>query len=79
MRERRPTVGTSRTGSSSFVAGEPLRDWEGAANYLNVTPRLIRELWARRELGGVKVGRHVRFRVADLDAYIENHRVEPQR
>lgn len=59
--------------------GPPLLDWEGAARYLGVTPRLVRELWARRELGGVKVGKRVRFRAADLTDYVERHRVRPLR
>jgi hypothetical protein len=33
----------------------PLHTSEEAAAILGVSPRLIRELWARRELGGVKV------------------------
>lgn len=60
-------------------AGEPLRDAAYAAAKLGVSERMIRELWARRELGAVKVGRHVRFRDADLATYVERHRVEPQR
>ena len=53
-----------------------LRDWNGAASVLGVTPRMVRELWARREISGVRVGKHVRFRDADLADYIERHRVE---
>lgn len=48
---------------------------EQAAEWLQTTPRHVRELWQRRELGGVKVGRLVRFREADLLAYIERQRV----
>ena len=54
-----------------------LLDWDGAAARLGVSPRLIRELWAKNVLGGVKVGRYVRFREEDLAAYVEQHRVGP--
>jgi excisionase family DNA binding protein len=57
----------------------PLSDEEELARRWGVSPRLIRELWARRELGGVKVGRKVRFSEADIAAYIEAHHVEPNR
>jgi excisionase family DNA binding protein len=55
-----------------------LADEEELARRWGVSPRLIRELWARRELGGVKVGRKVRFSEADIAAYIDAHRVEPK-
>ena len=56
-----------------------LFDWEGAADFLCVTPRMVRELWARRELAGIKVGKHVRFHQSDLDRYVSDHRVETDR
>lgn len=52
-----------------------LLDYEGAARYLCTTPRHVRELWARRRLSAVKVGRSVRFSPADLDAFITANRV----
>jgi excisionase family DNA binding protein len=54
-----------------------LLDLDHAAKWLGVSPRLVRELWARRELGGIKVGRFVRFRDADLRLYVERHHVGP--
>lgn len=48
---------------------------EEGAWYLGTTPRQLRELWSRREIAAVKVGRLVRFRREDLDAYIEAHTV----
>ena len=57
----------------------PLRDFDGAAEFLGVTPRLIRELWARRELAGIKVGRRVRFSEEDLLDYVKRRRVEAKR
>jgi excisionase family DNA binding protein len=53
--------------------GGGLYDWESAAQLLGVTPRLVRELWAKHQLSGVKVGRYVRFRHADLIDYINRH------
>jgi len=58
------------------VQQQVLLDWEGAAAFLNVTPRLVRDLWQRRQLSGVKVGRRVRFKESDLVEYIDRHRVE---
>lgn len=46
-----------------------------AAEYLADTPRHVRSLWERGELGGYKIGRKVRFRVSDLDEFIERQRV----
>jgi len=56
-----------------------LYDWEGAARLLGVTSRLIRELWARRELGGTKIGRRVRFSDDDLAEYVSRHHVDAMR
>ena len=52
-----------------------LLDYEGAAHYLCTTPRHVRELWAKRHVAAVKVGRRVRFTQADLDAFIATNRV----
>jgi excisionase family DNA binding protein len=58
---------------------EPLLDYPGAAARLNTTERHIRALTERRELPFVKVGRLVRFRSDDLDAYVASRIVQPQR
>lgn len=60
-------------------AGDGLLDEAGAGIYLGTTPRHIRALWQRREIAAVKVGRLVRFRPEDLDAYIARQRVEAVR
>lgn len=52
-----------------------LLDYFGAARYLCTTPRQVRELWAKRSLAAIKVGRSVRFSKVDLDAFIATHRV----
>ncbi len=42
-------------------------------------PEAFEELWAKRCLTAVKVGRHVRFAREDLDAFITTSRVEALR
>jgi len=46
-------------------------DFESAAAFLGITVRLLRELVETRRIASVKVGRLVRFRQCDLDAYVE--------
>lgn len=48
-----------------------------AAEYLNTSERFIRRLIAERRVAFHRVGRHVRFTAADLDAFVESGRVEP--
>jgi excisionase family DNA binding protein len=74
------------TGERRFAGvksnGEPegsLLDYEAAARYLCTTPRHIRELWAKRYLAAIKVGRRVRFSTRDLDAFIAARRVRALR
>jgi excisionase family DNA binding protein len=60
-----------------FAAALPHRaplDYEGAAGYLNITVRHLRELVYRREIPHAKVGRLVRFLPNDLDAWLAAHR-----
>src|SRR5207253_828651 len=58
-------------------SGNRLLDVPAAAAYLGVSPRFIRRLVAERRLAFVKLGRHLRFDVVDLDHFIESGRVEP--
>jgi len=51
-------------------------DVTGAAAYLGVSPRFMRRLVAERRMTFVKLGRHVRFDIADLDHFIDSGRVE---
>ncbi len=60
-------------------SGGALLDYEGVAHYLCTTPRHVRELWAKRHVAAVKVGRRVRFTQADLDAFIATNRVNTPR
>lgn len=50
-------------------------DEESAATYLGVTPRWIRRAVAERRIPHVKVGRFNRFRVVDLDRFLEQNLV----
>jgi excisionase family DNA binding protein len=43
-----------------------------------VSPRFIRRLVAERRIPYLKLGRHVRFDPADLDAFLSAGRVEPE-
>ena len=56
-----------------------LLDLDGAADYLNDTPRHVRSLWERHELSAVRIGRKIRFDPVDLDWYIDSQRVKALR
>lgn len=49
---------------------------DGAAEYLATGPRFIRRLVAERRVRFYKVGGHVRFKLADLEAYAQSGRVD---
>ena len=49
---------------------------EEAAERLNITPRHVRRLVFERRIAYVKLGRHVRIAVRDLDAFIAAGRVD---
>ena len=51
-------------------------DWESGSEYLGTTIRHLQRLWSERKIGGYKVGKKVRFKQSDLDAFIERSRVE---
>lgn len=48
-----------------------------AAAYLNTSERFVRRLVAERRIAFHHVGRHVRFALSDLDAWLLAVRVEP--
>jgi excisionase family DNA binding protein len=86
MNTRALAVGTSvncianvPTGPEEKHSDDGLLDYEAAAAYLAVTPRHVRELWEKRRLGAIKVGRSVRFSREDLDAFIVSNRVRAVR
>jgi excisionase family DNA binding protein len=47
------------------------------AAYLNTSERFVRRLIAERRIAFHHVGRHVRFAITDLDAWLAACRVEP--
>jgi excisionase family DNA binding protein len=58
----------------SEALGETLYTAEEAADYLGVQMRWFNQE-SSREIARTKIGGHLRFRRADLDAYIEKQRV----
>lgn len=48
-----------------------LLDEQQVADVLNVTARMVRRLRVEGKLPAVRVGRHVRFRPADVAAYLD--------
>jgi len=53
-----------------------LLDIDGAADYLNVSPRYIRRLIAQRRINYLKIGKFVRFDQAEIDEWIQQQRVD---
>lgn len=47
------------------------------AERLGTSPRFVRRLVAERRIAFNKVGRHIRFNTADIEAFINAGRVEP--
>jgi len=47
------------------------------AAYLNTSERFVRRLIAERRIAFHHVGRHVRFAITDLDAWLATCRVDP--
>ncbi|MEW6154214.1 MAG: helix-turn-helix domain-containing protein [Actinomycetota bacterium] len=54
-----------------------LLDVAGAAAYLQVSEAFIRRLVLERRLRYYKLGKFVRFRPVDLDAFVESGRQDP--
>ena len=54
-----------------------LLDVAGAARHLGITEAFVRRLVHERRLRFYKLGKFVRFRVEDLDAWVEDGRVNP--
>jgi excisionase family DNA binding protein len=48
-----------------------------AAAYLNTGVRFVRRLIAERRIAFHKIGAHVRLAQSDLDAFVQDGRVEP--
>lgn len=61
------------------MSEQPLLDVQAAADYLGVSAHFIRRLVRERRVPFHHVGKYVRFRPADLDAFVEAGRVEAAR
>ena len=58
--------------------GQPLLDYEAAAAYLGANTSFLRRLVLEKRVRYYKVGKFVRFRTVDLDAFINQGRVDPR-
>jgi excisionase family DNA binding protein len=63
--------------SAQPVEGNALLDVAGAAAYLGMTEAFVRRLVLERRVCYFKVGKFVRFRPVDLDAFVEAGRQDP--
>jgi excisionase family DNA binding protein len=59
-----------------MTATKRLLNTTESAAYLGIGRRTIQERVAARELACVKIGKSIRFDVADLDAFIESRKVK---
>ncbi|MDQ6726168.1 MAG: helix-turn-helix domain-containing protein, partial [Actinomycetota bacterium] len=66
-------MGGAREGavSTQRVEGDPLLDVAAAAAHLGVSEAFVRRLVLERRVRYFKVGKFVRFRTVDLDAFVE--------
>ena len=64
-------------GDGEQVAGEWWVGTTDAAAYLGITPRTINRLIDDGEIPAYRIGRVIRLRIADLDAFIEASRIIP--
>jgi excisionase family DNA binding protein len=64
------------TDSPNGAAGHNLRY---AAAFLGLSPHTVRSLARRRQLAHFRIGRRLIFKLADLEQYLDRHRVEAQR
>jgi excisionase family DNA binding protein len=69
-------ISTDATTSPGNAGGRLLTVPE-AAEYMNTTVRFVRRLIAERRVAFVKLGRHVRLSMTDLDDFVRAGRVEP--
>lgn len=55
---------------------DDLLDLQGIADAWNCSLRHVQNLWATRQIPGIKIGKLVRFRRSDITAYLDANRVE---
>ncbi len=64
--------------ADEITEGQLLLDVSGAAACLGVNEAFVRRLVLERRVRYYKVGKFVRFRPADLHAFVDSGRMEPQ-
>ena len=64
--------------ADEVTEGQLLLDVSGAAACLGVNEAFVRRLVLERRVRYYKVGKFVRFRPADLHAFVDSGRMEPQ-
>jgi len=57
--------------------GTPLLDVAGAAAHLGVSEAFVRRLVLEKRVRYYKVGKFVRFRPGDLEAFVDAGRIDP--
>lgn len=57
--------------------GADLLDVAGAADHLGVSETFVRRLVLEKRVRYYKVGKFVRFRIVDLEAFVEAGRIDP--
>lgn len=62
--------GAARRSATPVTTSGDLLTVEQAADYLNITDHFVRRLIRERRIPFLKVGRLVRFRRADIEAYL---------
>ena len=68
------STGPRRTDTLARVGiNRPPFTIDAAAERLGVTPRMVRRLVSERRIGFVKVGKFIRLRQEDLDAFLDEH------
>lgn len=58
----------------------PTGEWlstQEAAEHLGITPRTLYRLIDRGDVPAFRIGRVIRLRIRDIDAFIETCRIEP--
>ena len=63
--------------STQPIEGNPLLDVAAAAAHLGVSEAFVRRLVLERRVRYFKVGKFVRFRAVDLEAFVEAGRQDP--
>jgi hypothetical protein len=70
-------TGESEESSNRSFRNSGLRDLTGAANYLGISNRALRDLWKRRAVTYAKIDyRNRPFQVCDLEEYLERIRIK---